>query len=133
MASESSSQSQQQQITHASNVYFEYDDGIIAYNNAIALLEYQPMLQFLSKSCVSNALTKQPSAYYSKYLREFWYSVEVDTVTNSITFSLSNFEKPLSFIRDKFTSVIGLSYSENYVSLSNKGDYEAWFGNSGIS
>ncbi|GJZ77686.1 hypothetical protein Tco_0642358 [Tanacetum coccineum] len=34
------------------------------------------MLQFLSICCISTALTKQPSAYYLEYLKEFWYSVE---------------------------------------------------------
>ncbi|GKB69688.1 retrovirus-related pol polyprotein from transposon TNT 1-94 [Tanacetum coccineum] len=99
--------------------------SITACNNDIALLEhknklYQPMLKFLSNSCVSTALTKQPSAYYSEYLRELWYFAEVDTVTNTITFSLSNFEEPLSFNRDEFTSIIGLNYSENYVSILTK-------------
>ncbi|GJT07305.1 hypothetical protein Tco_0841767 [Tanacetum coccineum] len=75
MASKSSSQSQQQQpLTRASKVHFKCGDGIIAYNNAIALLEnqndlYQPMLQFLSNSCIATALTIQPSINYLKYLR----------------------------------------------------------------
>ncbi|GKC72455.1 hypothetical protein Tco_1118338 [Tanacetum coccineum] len=94
MASESSSQSQQQ-ITRASNVHFECDDGIIAYNKFIAFLEhqnklYQPMLQFLSNSCISTALTKQPSAYYAEYSG------------NSST------------LRS------GLNYSKNYVSVPSK-------------
>ncbi|GJT40439.1 hypothetical protein Tco_0940304 [Tanacetum coccineum] len=85
MVSESSSQSQQQ-ITRASNVHFECDDGIIAYNKVIAFLEhqnklYQPMLYFLSNSCISTALTKQPSAYYAEYIGEFWYSVKVDAAS----------------------------------------------------
>ncbi|GJV56825.1 hypothetical protein Tco_1457830 [Tanacetum coccineum] len=80
MASESSSQ-QQPKLTLSSNVHFECEDGHIAFNNSIALLEskiplYNDMLQFLSNSCISTALTKQPSAYYSKYLREFWYTAE---------------------------------------------------------
>ncbi|GJX98739.1 hypothetical protein Tco_0355758 [Tanacetum coccineum] len=79
MASESPSQQQPKQITPTTNVNFECEDGIIAFNNGIALLEskiplYQPMLQFLSNCCISTALTKQPSAYYSKYLRGILYS-----------------------------------------------------------
>ncbi|GKB61810.1 hypothetical protein Tco_0917996, partial [Tanacetum coccineum] len=42
------------------------------------------------------------------------------TATNTITFSLSNFEKPLSFNCDEFTSVIGLNYNEKYVSIPTK-------------
>ncbi|GKD67444.1 hypothetical protein Tco_1309552 [Tanacetum coccineum] len=41
MASESSSQNQPKQLTHASNVHFEVEDGIINFNNRIALLESQ--------------------------------------------------------------------------------------------
>ncbi|GKD44755.1 hypothetical protein Tco_1269400 [Tanacetum coccineum] len=74
------------------------------------------MLWFLSKSGISTTLTKQPSAYYSEYLREFWYFAKVDGATNLITVTLSNFDKPLSFGIDEFSSIIGLNYSENYVS-----------------
>ncbi|GKA27943.1 hypothetical protein Tco_0714111 [Tanacetum coccineum] len=81
MASESSLQQQPKQLTHALNVNFECEDGIVSFNNGIALLEfkeplYHPMLQFLSNSCISTALVKQPLAYYSKYLREFWYTAK---------------------------------------------------------
>ncbi|GJU69076.1 hypothetical protein Tco_1255335 [Tanacetum coccineum] len=124
MASESSSQ-QQPKLTLSSNVHFECEDGHIAFNNSIALLEskiplYNDMLQFLSKSCISTALTKQPSAYYSKYLREFWYTAEVENATNTITFTLSNFDKPLSFNLDVFLSIIGLNYTENFTPLPQK-------------
>ncbi|GJV00160.1 hypothetical protein Tco_1329430 [Tanacetum coccineum] len=78
------------------------------------------MLQFLSKSCISVALTKQPSAYYPKYLREFWYTAEVDTAMKSITFSLSHFDKPLSFDLDVFSTVIRIKHSEDFVSIPPK-------------
>ncbi|GJY93272.1 hypothetical protein Tco_0509054 [Tanacetum coccineum] len=127
MASESSSQSQQpKQLTPASNVHFEVEDGIINFNNGIALLEsknvsYHPLLQFLKNSCISVALTKQPSVYYSKYLREFWYKAEADTTTKSITFTLSNFNKPLSFDLDVFQLSLAISFKptlENEVPLT---------------
>ncbi|GJT47292.1 retrovirus-related pol polyprotein from transposon TNT 1-94 [Tanacetum coccineum] len=69
------------------------------------------------KYCISAALTKQPSAYYSNYLREFWYTAEADSTMNTITFTLSNFDKPLSFDLDVFSTVTDLKRSENYVSL----------------
>ncbi|GJR56795.1 hypothetical protein Tco_1498957 [Tanacetum coccineum] len=98
MALESSSQ-QPKPLTPASNVNFECKDGIIAFNNGIALLEskeplYHPMIQFLSNNCISTALSKQPSAYYSKYLREFYL--------------------------DDLSSIIGIKYSKNYVPLRPK-------------
>ncbi|GJY44112.1 hypothetical protein Tco_0432325 [Tanacetum coccineum] len=122
MASASSSEQQPKKLTPASNVNFECEDGIINFNNGIALLECKNsllhlMLQFLSNSCVSAALTKQPSAYYSKYLREFWYTAEEDSITNTITFTLSKFDKPLSFNLDEFSTVVDLKPSENCVSL----------------
>ncbi|GJW26133.1 hypothetical protein Tco_0039944 [Tanacetum coccineum] len=125
MTSKSSSQQQTKHLTPASNVNFECEDGIINFNNGIALLEskissYHPMLQFLSNSCVSVALTKQPSAYYSKYLWEFWYTAEADTKTSTITFTLSSFEKPLSFNLDDFSTIIGLKRNENFVPLPPK-------------
>ncbi|GJZ75234.1 zinc finger, CCHC-type containing protein, partial [Tanacetum coccineum] len=76
---------------------------------------YKDMLLFLSNGFISKALTIQPSVIYTKYLRELWYTAEV--VDDAITFSLSNVEKPLSFNRDIFSSVIGLDYTKDFVSL----------------
>ncbi|GJY13206.1 retrovirus-related pol polyprotein from transposon TNT 1-94 [Tanacetum coccineum] len=45
---------------------------------------------------------------------------KVDGATNIITFTLSNFDKPLSFNLDEFSFIIGLNFSENYVSASSK-------------
>ncbi|GKA92014.1 hypothetical protein Tco_0813939, partial [Tanacetum coccineum] len=91
----------------------------------IALLEckissYRRVLQFLSNSCISTALTKQHSTYYSNFLRELWYTAEVDGATSTISFTLSGFDKPLALTFDDFTSIIGLQYSEAYVSLPPK-------------
>ncbi|GJS42048.1 retrovirus-related pol polyprotein from transposon TNT 1-94 [Tanacetum coccineum] len=121
MASESTSQ-QPKKLSPASNVHFEVEDGTINFNNGIALVEsknasYHPMLHFLSNSCISTALTKQPLAYYSKYLREFWYTAEADTSTNSITFTFSHFDKPLSFDLIVFSTIIGLKRGGNFVSV----------------
>ncbi|GJW02096.1 retrovirus-related pol polyprotein from transposon TNT 1-94 [Tanacetum coccineum] len=48
------------------------------------------------------------------------YSAKVDGATNAITFTLSNFDKPLSFNLDEFSSITGLNYSKNYVSAPAK-------------
>ncbi|GKC79089.1 hypothetical protein Tco_1129863, partial [Tanacetum coccineum] len=125
MASESSSQQQPKSLTPTSNIRFELEDAHIAFNNVVALLEskislYHNMLQFLSNSYISTALTKQPYAYYSKFLREFWYIAEVESTTNTITFTLSSFDKPLSFNLDDFSTIIGLKCSENFAPLSPK-------------
>ncbi|GJT58639.1 hypothetical protein Tco_1002172 [Tanacetum coccineum] len=124
MASKSYSQQTKTQVKPASNVNFECDKGIIAFNNGIVLLEhsnplYLPMLTFLSNCCVSTALTKYPSAYYYEYLKEFWYSAKVDA-TNTITFTFSSFDKPLSFNLDDCSSIASLKYSKNYVSIPPK-------------
>nr|GEU49009.1 hypothetical protein [Tanacetum cinerariifolium] len=125
LTSEYSSQSQPKKLTPTLNVHFEVEDGNINFNYEIALLEskdtsYHPLLQFLKKSCISVTLTKQPSAYYLKYLRGFWYTIEVDTKMKTISFTLLNFDKPLSFDLDVFSSVIRLKPSENCVSLPLK-------------
>nr|GEY68667.1 putative reverse transcriptase domain-containing protein [Tanacetum cinerariifolium] len=54
-------------------------------------------------------------AIYTKYLKEFWYTTEVKDDT--ITFSLSNVDKPVSFNHDIFSFVIGLDYTKNFISL----------------
>ncbi|GKB01472.1 hypothetical protein Tco_0829516 [Tanacetum coccineum] len=70
MSSEStSSQTPQCLLLPSSKVKFEHHKSIIAYNNAVALLEhhdplYRPMLNFLSNCSISDALTKEPSAMY---------------------------------------------------------------------
>nr|GEV77294.1 hypothetical protein [Tanacetum cinerariifolium] len=49
------------------------------------------------------------------YLKEFWYTVEVDEATKNITFLLSSFKKPLSFTQEEFISTTGLPVCENVV------------------
>nr|GEU63626.1 hypothetical protein [Tanacetum cinerariifolium] len=73
--------------------------------------------EFLSNSCIFTTLTKQPSTYYPKYLREFWYTADVESAMITITFTLSNFDKPLSFNLDVFSSIIGLNYTKNFALL----------------
>ncbi|GJW77947.1 retrovirus-related pol polyprotein from transposon TNT 1-94 [Tanacetum coccineum] len=106
-------------------LYDKCEDGIIAFNNAVALLEhtndlYHPMLSFLSNCCISTALTIQPSAIYVEYLKEFWYIAKVDEATKTITFSLSSFEKPLSFTQDEFISAIAYPYVKMLFHYPNK-------------
>ncbi|GJT67371.1 hypothetical protein Tco_1018851 [Tanacetum coccineum] len=94
MTSESSSS---QQLTPSSKVNFNCEDGIIAYNNDVALLEHP-------NNTLGNSSTRR----------------EVDDAKKTLTFSFSNFDKPLSFTHDDFIFVIGLNYSENYVLLPKK-------------
>ncbi|GJX94791.1 retrovirus-related pol polyprotein from transposon TNT 1-94 [Tanacetum coccineum] len=97
----------------------------IAYNNAVALLEhheplFQPMLSFLSNCSIHTALTKEPSTMYVEYLKEFWYTAEVDDATKDISFSLSLFKNQLSFTRFDFLTAIGLTDSKTVVPLPPK-------------
>nr|GEU81096.1 retrovirus-related Pol polyprotein from transposon TNT 1-94 [Tanacetum cinerariifolium] len=117
MASESTSS---QQLIPSSKINFKCEDNIIAFNNAIALLEhlnelYQPMLSFLSNCCINKALTLQPSAMYVEYLQEFWYTSKVEEETKTITFSLLWWDEPLSFTQKEFISAIGLPICKNHV------------------
>ncbi|GJV12695.1 hypothetical protein Tco_1354236 [Tanacetum coccineum] len=111
MASESTSSQQSSHLSPSSKVNFKCEDGIIAYNNAVALLEhpnvlYNPMLSFLSNCCISTALTRQPSTTYVEYLEEFWYTEECD--------------KPLTIAQDEFISTIGLPICKDVVPLPPK-------------
>ncbi|GJX34611.1 hypothetical protein Tco_0246168 [Tanacetum coccineum] len=81
MALELTSSQQSSHLSPSSKVKFKCEDGIIAFNNAVALLEhtndlYHPMLGFLSNCYISTALTIQPSAIYIEYLKELWYITE---------------------------------------------------------
>ncbi|GKC66624.1 hypothetical protein Tco_1099222 [Tanacetum coccineum] len=117
-------------LTPSSNVKFQHHESNIAYNNDVALLEhheplFQPMLSFLSNCSICIALTKEPSAMYVDYLKDFWYTVEVNDITKNISFSLSLFENQLSFTRFDFLSAIGLTDSKLVVPLPPKGTVRA--------
>ncbi|GJU02109.1 hypothetical protein Tco_1073192 [Tanacetum coccineum] len=84
MALESTSSQKSSHLSPSSKVNFKCEEGIIAFNNAVALLEhpnvlYHPMLTFLLNSCISTVITRQPFATYVEYLREFWYSAEPES------------------------------------------------------
>ncbi|GJR64140.1 hypothetical protein Tco_0010205 [Tanacetum coccineum] len=113
-------------LTPSSKVKFKHHESNIAYNNVVALLEhheplFQPMLSFLSNCSICTALTKEPSAMYVEYIKDFWYTAEVDDTTKDISFSLSLFENQLSFTRFDFLTVIGLTDSKSAMPLPPKG------------
>ncbi|GJR69354.1 hypothetical protein Tco_0015419 [Tanacetum coccineum] len=58
---------------------------------------------------------------YVEYLKDFWYTAEVDDATKYISFSLSLFENQLSFTRFDFLIAIGLTDSKTVVPLPPKG------------
>ncbi|GJW18727.1 hypothetical protein Tco_0026163 [Tanacetum coccineum] len=55
-------------------------------------------------------------------LLKFWKHppAEADSATKSITFTLSHFDKPLSFNLDVFSTVIGIERSKDFVSIPPK-------------
>ncbi|GKC17881.1 hypothetical protein Tco_1014663 [Tanacetum coccineum] len=112
-------------LTPSSKVKFQYHESNIAYNNAVAFREhheplFQPMLNFLSNYSICTTLTKEPLAMYVKYLKDFWYTAEVDDTTKDILFSLSLFENQLSFTHFDFLTAIGLTNSKSVVPLPPK-------------
>ncbi|GKA29678.1 hypothetical protein Tco_0715923 [Tanacetum coccineum] len=122
MTSESTSSQQSQQLIPSSKVNFRCTDSIIGFNNAVALLEYskesfRPMFSFLLNFCINRALTLQPTIMYVEYLKEFYYTTEVEEETKTITFLLSWWDKPLSFTQDEFVSAIGLTICKDIVPL----------------
>ncbi|GJU56120.1 reverse transcriptase domain-containing protein [Tanacetum coccineum] len=96
-------------------------------------LLYHPMLNFLSNSSISIALTKEPSAMYVEYLKDFWYTTEVDDATKDILFSLSLFENQLLFTRFDFLTAIGHTDSKTVVPLPPKGTVRAGLATLGLS
>ncbi|GJX11394.1 hypothetical protein Tco_0201253 [Tanacetum coccineum] len=117
-------------LTPSSKVKFQHHESIIAYNNVVALLEhheplFKPMLSFLSNCSICTALTKEPSAMYVEYLKDFWYTAKVDDATKDISFSLSLFENQLSFTRFDFLTAIGLTDSKTVMPLPPKGTIKA--------
>ncbi|GKC33693.1 hypothetical protein Tco_1046077, partial [Tanacetum coccineum] len=76
--------------------------------------------QYLIQDSLKRALTLQPSAMYVEYLKEFWYTAEVEEETKIITFLLSWWDKPMSFTQDKFISAIGLPIYRDVVPLHPK-------------
>ncbi|GJW42783.1 hypothetical protein Tco_0071582 [Tanacetum coccineum] len=71
-----SSQTPQCLLIPFSKVKFQHHENIIAYDNAVALLEhheplFKPMLSFLSNDSICTALTKEPSAMYIEYIKHF--------------------------------------------------------------
>ncbi|GKA17198.1 hypothetical protein Tco_0697035 [Tanacetum coccineum] len=125
MASESISSQQSQQLIPSSKVNFRCKDSIIGFNNVVALFEhtnelYRPMLSFLSNCCINRALTLQPTVMYVEYLKDFWYTTEVEEETKTITFLLSWWEKPMSFTQDEFIYDIGLPICKDAIPLPPK-------------
>ncbi|GJR50032.1 hypothetical protein Tco_1400553 [Tanacetum coccineum] len=127
MASESTSSQQSQQLIPSSKVNFRCVEGIIAFNNVVALLEhsnesYRPILSFLSNYCINKALTLQPLAMYMEYLKEFWYTAEVEEETKTITILLSWWDKPLSLTRESSNPAIWHTHLNGCCFSTSKGD-----------
>ncbi|GJW84586.1 retrovirus-related pol polyprotein from transposon TNT 1-94 [Tanacetum coccineum] len=71
--------------------------------------------QYLIQDSLKRALTLQPTSMYVEYLKEFWYTTKVEVETKTITFLLSEWDKPLSFTQDEFISAIGLPICKDVV------------------
>nr|GEW05428.1 hypothetical protein [Tanacetum cinerariifolium] len=101
------------------------EEDIIAFNNVVALLEhpnevYRPMLSFHSNCCINKDLTLQPFTMCVEYLKEFWYTTEVEEDTKTITFLLSWWDKPMSFTQEEFICSISLPICKDDVPLPPK-------------
>ncbi|GKC62397.1 hypothetical protein Tco_1094995 [Tanacetum coccineum] len=70
---------------------------------------------------------------YVEYLKDFWYTAEVDDATKDISFSLSFFENQLSFNRLYFLTAIGLNDSKSVVPLPPKGTVRAGLATLGLA
>ncbi|GJY57120.1 hypothetical protein Tco_0456235 [Tanacetum coccineum] len=107
------------------------ENGVLIKNKArlkaiMIFLAYAAYMGFMSAKKKSSVAMSSAEAEYVAT------AGCVDTTTNTITFTLSNFEKPLSYNRDEFTSVIGINYSENYVSIPTKETLRAGLATMGL-
>nr|GEV59675.1 retrovirus-related Pol polyprotein from transposon TNT 1-94 [Tanacetum cinerariifolium] len=101
---------------------------IFCDNTSVVAISNNPVLHSRTKHIdisIFTALTKEPSAMYVEYLKDFWYTAEVDDATKDISFSLSLFENQLSFIRFDFLTTISLIDSKTVVPLPPKGTVRA--------
>ncbi|GKA65637.1 putative reverse transcriptase domain-containing protein [Tanacetum coccineum] len=62
---------------------------IFCDNTSVIAISNNPVLHSITKHIDIRALTLQPSAMYVEYLKEFWYTAEVEEETKTITFLLS--------------------------------------------
>ncbi|GJS16147.1 retrovirus-related pol polyprotein from transposon TNT 1-94 [Tanacetum coccineum] len=76
--------------------------------------------QYLIQDSLKRALTLQPTAMCVEYLKEFWYTSEVEEETKTITFLLLWWNKPLSFTQDEFVSAIGLPICKDAIPFPPK-------------
>nr|GEX01066.1 hypothetical protein [Tanacetum cinerariifolium] len=110
----------------------EFPNYVCKLDKALYELKQAPRPCFLSNCNICTALTKEPSAMYVEYLKDFWYTAEVDDVAKDISFSLSRFENQLSFTRFDFLTAIGLTDSKTAVPLPPKGTVRAGLATLGL-
>nr|GEX41208.1 retrovirus-related Pol polyprotein from transposon TNT 1-94 [Tanacetum cinerariifolium] len=70
---------------------------------------------------------------YVEYLKDFWYTAEVDDATKDVSFSLSHFENQLIFTRFDFLSTIRLTDSKTVMPLPPKGTIRAGLATLGLT
>nr|GEY88323.1 hypothetical protein [Tanacetum cinerariifolium] len=109
------------------NYGFFYDKVSIYYDSKSAIaISCNPVQHTRTKhidvrrKSLSSVAILQPFIMYVEYLKEFWYTAEVEEETKTITFLLSLWEKPLSFTQDEFISTIGLPICKDVVPLHPK-------------
>ncbi|GJX54687.1 retrovirus-related pol polyprotein from transposon TNT 1-94 [Tanacetum coccineum] len=72
---------------------------------------------------------------FTKSLAEHSFTrlvAELDTTSKFITFTLSHFDKPLSFDRDMFSSVVGFDRSDEFVDIRSKETLKAGLATLGL-
>ncbi|GJS65390.1 retrovirus-related pol polyprotein from transposon TNT 1-94 [Tanacetum coccineum] len=94
---------------------------------------FQLEAEYVAGQFIYTALTKEPSAMYIEYLKNFWFTTEVDDTTKDISFSLSLFENQLTFTRFDFLFAIGLTDSTSDVPFPPKGTVRAGLATLGLA
>ncbi|GJR91371.1 hypothetical protein Tco_0215382 [Tanacetum coccineum] len=111
MDSATSSQTQPKQLPRAKNVHFEVENSVINFNNDV---ESRKVVKSLGKKLSKWVL------FIENLKLGRQGATDPDAATKTISFTLSCFDKLLSFDLGVFSSVIGLKPSENCVSVPPK-------------
>nr|GEV36261.1 retrovirus-related Pol polyprotein from transposon TNT 1-94 [Tanacetum cinerariifolium] len=105
---------------------------IFCDNTSAIAISNNPVLHSRTKHIDIRALTLQATAMYVEYLKELWYTSEVEEETKTITFLLSWWDKPLFFTQDEFISTIGLPICKDVVPLPPKETVRAGLASLGL-
>lgn len=108
--------------TNPSTIAASVNNQVTNLDYLESLDKYEEMVNYIFHSPIDFALTLDAEEIYCDYLREFWYTTDLDDAEEKIMFSLMNGSKKLEINLNEFRQIIQLNYlnDENqYAKLPN--------------